>query len=195
MILSHLFPVRVVQDEIVLGDDLRCVLLDDIKHRTIECGDHRSAVGDAWRSRLNLHQPTNHDSIMLLMEKVKKFTERAIHALHVNARYEITECWLNVLRAGAYNAPHDHYPNHWSGVLWIDVEDHGEKDSPAGNFEFHCPYPARAMGCDTGALFVQPMNGVAILFPAGLKHMVHPVARGERISLAWNIIVEPEKKT
>lgn len=196
MILSHLFPVRVVQDEIKI-DDLKPALLDAFKSGMIGDGDRRSAVGDAWRSRLNLHVHPRIQPVTTLIERVLSFTDRAVKALHVDTIHTVTECWLNVLRAGAYNAPHDHYPNHWSGVLWIDVEDHGADDSPAGNFEFHCPYPARAMGTDTSSLFVKPRNGVAIFFPAGLKHMVHPVAvnKPERVSLAWNVIVEPEKKS
>lgn len=198
MKLSLLFPLRVVQDEIKV-DDIAPGILDAWRSGKIESGEMRSNVG-GWRSQLDLHKRALTPELVVLNERVLDFTTNAVHALHVDARFKITECWLNVLGPGGYNSPHDHYPNNWSGVLWIDAETNGAAESPAGDFEFHCPYPARAMGSDTASLFVKPTNGVAIFFPAGLKHMVHPVATTatrKRISLAWNVIVEPltEKKS
>lgn len=192
MRLSALFPVRIVEDEIEV-DDLRPGIAETIASGVLDGRpeDKRSALGNAWRSRLNLHGKQGmNDACRLLVERVEAFTSKALTHLYRAPKFTIGECWLNKLGRGGYNAPHDHHPYDWSGVVWIDTE--GPHDNePNGAFEFMSPYYSRAFNDPNGSLMIHPINGVALLFPSGLKHMVHPVLTDRsRISMAWNIHVE-----
>lgn len=204
MRVSSLFPVQVVEDEIEV-DDLVPRIEATIASGFLDgaANDKRSALGNSWRSRLDLHDHVHWSSdtvLVPLIERVREFTSRAIVTIYndpprntVTGRvkgYRLGECWLNKLGRGGYHAAHDHYPYHWSGVLWIRAEG-PEGDDPNGAFEFMSPYHSRALNNPDGSLLIHPINGVAILFPSGLKHMVHPVQTDRtRISLAWNIYVE-----
>lgn len=143
----------------------------------------RSSVGDAWKSDLMLHHAGHTESLPViddLVARVRLFCMGSVGRL-----FHIDECWLSVLRRTAYNAVHDHYPHEWSGVLWLDAEHEAEDTAPAGFLEFISPLPNTHSG--DGNLWVKPINGAAILFPASLKHMVHPTrSQRTRISFAWN---------
>lgn len=201
--LAFHFPVKIVSGEIPI-DDIRQDVIEVVRIRGIPASpNQRSNIGESsWRSRMDLHLflsrlpfrtkfPTDRIyPIHVLVSRVQAFTDACINALHVKARATIQECWLNELGPGAYNSPHDHFPYHWSGILWIDAEHEPVSDGPAGNVELFSPYASRAFGQEHGSVFVRPVNGCALFFPSGLKHMVHPTTVGKRISLAWNCNVE-----
>lgn len=185
------FPIKIVSCEIPI-DDIRDELIRDVSSRCIKSSiNQRSNIGSAWRSDTQLHTADVTSTIAKLLDRVIEFNKTCIDALHVKAKPIITECWLNELGPGAYNSPHDHFPAQWSGILWIDAE-HETGDGPAGNLELMAPYPARVFGQQSGSIFVKPVNGMAMFFPSGLKHMVHPTTTGKRISLAWNCNVEAQ---
>ena len=104
---------------------------------------------------------------------------------------------------GGWNAPHHHFPCHWSGVYYVDDGGISADPSLGGELEFMDPRgPAPAMyaphlafaipgGLSVGANeTVQPKAGRLVMFPAWLLHQVRPY-RGdaERISVALNLSV------
>ncbi len=169
---------------LVSVDDLRAKIIWTINSGLIDGDKTRSSIGHAWRSDLMLHQAGHAESLPAiddLVTRVRLFCTSAGGRM-----FMIDECWLNALHCNAYNSVHDHYPHEWSGVLWIDAEHETEETFPAGCLEFISPFPNRAHSGD-GNLYVKPINGAAVLFPASLKHMVHPTrSQRTRISFAWN---------
>ncbi len=213
--VSFHFPIRILQGAIEI-DDVKPSLIEALSEGRIEGGAKRSNIGDTWRSTLTL-QHSNVEQVKVLMDRIGRFSEQCADVLYTSAKPVIGECWMNALRNGGYNAPHDHLPFEWSGILWIDAEHETETTFPSGNVEFFSPYASRAFGEDTGSLFVRPKNGVALFFPSGVKHMVHPgiqhMVRTEhttrsgakiestrkvsdtRISMAWNCNIVPKDKS
>lgn len=195
--VSLLFPVKFVQSEIEI-DDVKAQLLDDLVRAKIPHGSNgRSNVGAAsWRSRLDLmksgRSDTKSSALATILDRVRAFTRAAVEAIYDGYQPVFRECWLNVLGPGSYNAPHDHAPHALSGILWIDAE--SESDGIGGNVEFWAPFVGQHYATDS-SLMIKPIDGVAIMFPSTVKHMVHPVPahRRSRIALAWNVDVE--KKT
>jgi uncharacterized protein (TIGR02466 family) len=101
--------------------------------------------------------------------------------------------WANINRAGDFNRVHSHGGVHWSGVYYVD---HGDG---AGELELIDP---RHLSATTPApgfplshrLVVKPEPGLLVLFPGWLEHWVTPSrATGERISIAFNIVVAPPR--
>ncbi len=189
--LSLQFPIKIVSGEIPI-DDIRADVIAAVKsRRVVGTLNQRSNIGASWRSTMELHKERpSFLPVQMLLARVLDFNNACVDTLHVSkTKADIAECWLNELSPGAYNSPHDHFPFQWSGILWIDAE-HETGDGPAGNLELMSPYASRAFGQQSGSVFVKPVNGMALFFPAGLKHMVHPTTTGKRISLAWNCNVE-----
>ncbi len=105
--------------------------------------------------------------------------------------------WANVNRRGDYNKVHLHPGATWSGVYYVDAGDPPPAAAPdAGRLSLLDPMPAALMSFLAGlvrvTLEVAPADGLMVLFPSYLPHMVHPYA-GERprISIAFNAHKEP----
>ena len=106
----------------------------------------------------------------------------------------LLECegWINVNPTGAYNTPHDHPGNLWSGTYYVTTPDAGDAGGPSGRIEFidsragladnfvKAPFTASKCG-------VRPQPGMLLIFPANLLHWVHPnTAPEERVTVAFN---------
>jgi uncharacterized protein (TIGR02466 family) len=105
--------------------------------------------------------------------------------------------WANVNRRGDYNKVHLHPGATWSGVYYVDAGDppsEGTRD--AGRLSLMDASPTAQMtflaGLVRPTLEVAPADGLMVLFPSYLPHMVHPYA-GERprISIAFNAHRDP----
>jgi uncharacterized protein (TIGR02466 family) len=111
------------------------------------------------------------------------------HELHLGS------IWANVTGPGGWNAPHHHFPAHWSGVFYIAARGlgSGATDDLAGTIEFLNPTPWQAVWGRSGNFAYVPQEGVILLFPSSLVHFVHPHAGDEdRISVAFNFNVTPK---
>jgi uncharacterized protein (TIGR02466 family) len=109
----------------------------------------------------------------------------------------LTDCWVNVDGPGAFHTPHGHYPAAWSGVVYVRAEHTAspEPTSRDGKIELLCPVPVpEAFALPTGVT-VAPRDGMILLFPSGLPHLVHPHrAARERIGIAFNLAVVPRAR-
>lgn len=105
--------------------------------------------------------------------------------------------WANVLRSGGYHRMHTHPGCVWSGVYYIATGKPDPDHPTSGRLELHDPRTAVEMMALPGTPFGQPVlinpePGMMVIFPSWLRHMVHPfVGEGERITIAWNMLVDP----
>lgn len=107
----------------------------------------------------------------------------------------LTQYWANVVGAGGWNAPHHHFPYHWSGVYYVSAAAGAAAgaDELSGMIEFLNPTPWHAMWGRSGNFAHRPQDGLMLLFPASLVHFVHPHAQDEqRVSIAFNFHVMPK---
>jgi uncharacterized protein (TIGR02466 family) len=104
--------------------------------------------------------------------------------------------WANVLAAGGWNAPHHHFPQHWSGVFYVSVGSvSGTTDDMSGMIEFLNPTPLHSAIGRGGNYFYAPKDGLVLLFPGSLLHFVHPHANETpRVSIAFNLNVVPRAR-
>ena len=106
--------------------------------------------------------------------------------------------WANVNRAGSYNKMHNHPGFHWSGVYYVDVGERDAKETDSGKIEFQdprgfvsmLPIPGKPFGQTTS---IRPRSGALLIFPSFIYHAVTPyTGAGERISIAFNVLLEGE---
>lgn len=171
------------------------LLAEVLAHRDADPGVVRSNrnawhSGDAFLAQRSAH-------LAWVIQKVTRFAHLALATRYANwsrSELQFASCWANVLGPGGWNAPHHHFPCHWSGVFYVDVGDAGAiPGDPSGMIEFLNPTPWMAHVGSTGNHVYAPKPGLMLLFPSSLQHFVHPHA-GERprVSIAYNFNVVPK---
>lgn len=150
----------------------------------------------AWHSGDEFfHQRSEHVAWML--QKATKYAHHALARYYDNwstTALSLTSCWANVLGNGGWNAPHHHFPCHWSGVYYVQVGRLGTgPEDPAGYIEFLNPTPWQTAFNRSGNFLYGPKEGLILIFPASLYHFVHPNYSDDlRISIAYNFTVVPK---
>jgi uncharacterized protein (TIGR02466 family) len=165
------------------------------EHRSKHPGVRRSNR-NAWHSGDELYAVRD-PHVDWLLAKVTAFARRALAPLHgdwATSELTLTSYWANVLGPGGWNAPHHHYPTHWSGVYYVSVPGIGSGvEDMSGLVEFINPMPWSATFGRTGNFATGPKPGMLFLWPAPLLHFVHPHAGPEdRVSIAYNLTVTPK---
>lgn len=153
---------------------------------------------NGWHSESNLHLMDD-ENIRWLNGQIADFSRTCIVDVDKSLKSAdiiLNSLWANVSDYGSWNAPHNHFPSHWSGVFYITVEncyDHTDKKDKNGKIEFLNPNPlAGAYGQPNGVTYT-PKDGQILLFPAMLQHLVHPnLTQNLRISMAFNLHVVPK---
>jgi uncharacterized protein (TIGR02466 family) len=154
---------------------------------------------NGWHSDNDFHL-TQDENIQWLNGQIAEVTRACI--VNVDKKLKaadlvLNSCWANVSEYGCWNAPHNHFPSHWSGVFYVNVEDcysETDKKDKNGKIEFLNPNPlAGAYGQPNGITYT-PKNGQMLVFPAMLQHLVHPnLTQNLRITMAFNLNVIPPK--
>lgn len=102
----------------------------------------------------------------------------------------VADSWAVVGGRGASHVPHHHGPSPWSGIVYVDVDAALPEgtSSRAGHLEFLSPIAAsQAFFVPSGAV-VRPRDGLMLLFPSPLVHLVHATeADAERVTVAFDL--------
>jgi uncharacterized protein (TIGR02466 family) len=102
----------------------------------------------------------------------------------------VADSWATIGGRGASHVPHNHGPSPWSGIVYIDVDAALREGSSAraGRLEFLSPIAAsQAFFVPSGAVF-EPTDGLMLLFPSPLLHLVHPTEGDTpRVTVAFDI--------
>jgi hypothetical protein len=118
----------------------------------------------------------------------------------IKGKYEVNSLWINYMKSGDFNPPHNHTNADVSFVLYIDVpekllqeerEHEGTTDGP-GSIEFVISHylPKHFIGSYS---FI-PESGHMFIFPSELNHTVSPFKSNViRTSVAGNLIFEHNK--
>jgi len=148
---------------------------------------------NAWHSGEEFLQHRS-ENVAWVLQKILKFSRFVLGRYYDNwqtSELDLGGCWANVLDAGGWNAPHHHFPCHWSGVFYVSTGPVGEKQGdPAGMIEFLNPTPWLSAAGQPGNFLHAPKNGLMLIFPASIYHFVHPHSNAEpRVSIAYNFNV------
>jgi uncharacterized protein (TIGR02466 family) len=162
-----------------------------LEMREAEAGVSVSNQG-GWHSKSDLHH-SKEPSVHWLMQHIAVVGNRCIrHGQTVpdDSKLMLASAWVNINEAGDWNAPHAHFPCHWSGVVYIDLNS-GEADVTKGgmdgNIMFFDPLPLGPQYQRPPTITKTPDVGRMFIFPAYIVHMVAPhFDNGPRISVAFN---------
>jgi uncharacterized protein (TIGR02466 family) len=201
--LTHiqlLFPTPLVTFQVEEADTLNRELLAEIEARRRKEEGVAKSNRQGWHSASDLFK-RKEKAQARLAGMVREAVEQATRKLAPDANLTRLrmECdgWINVNPTGAYNTPHDHPGNLWSGTYYVATPEAGEDSGQSGRIEFidartgladnlvNAPFTASKLG-------VRPKAGMLLLFPANLLHWVHPNAAAEdRVTIAFNARFTP----
>lgn len=194
--VESLFPTPLVLVELPDHEDLNARLLKEIaKRRSDEQSQDRSNR-HGWHSAPDLFkrtEPAQADLAKRLVGMTMAATQKITGEGELPDVTTSFDGWININPAGAYNAPHDHPGALWSGCYYVSVPKPEEGNPDAGAIEFLADRPSSpytrlvktAMTSDK--VKVRPKPGMVLLFPARVRHWVHPhQADEERVTIAFN---------
>lgn len=149
-----------------------------------------------WHSDRDLFErtePAHRQLATILRDFVAEAGARMIPDLPADLAMQM-EGWINVNPTGAFNAPHDHAGAFWSGTYYALVPAPSDADDRmSGAIEFIDPRGSLGSSVKIETPFtrprftVRPAAGMLLLWPAYVKHWVHPNrAQGERVTVAFN---------
>ncbi len=158
-----------------------------------------------WRSTEDLWQwpePCVGQLKERVFQSFKTFISDA-GSLPADTHYQYASAaWANIHRAGGYNVVHQHAGFQWAGVYYVAAQlVHNQGADPdenpySGVLTLEDPRPGAAMtplqGFNAGlSTNIEATTGMLVMFPAWLRHFVHPYQGLEpRISIAFNIRLE-----
>jgi uncharacterized protein (TIGR02466 family) len=153
--------------------------------------DGRSVRG-GWHSGALFHSGAP-ESVRWLLGECLSYARTALAPAYGEWRghaLRLGSAWATVLGPTAYNSPHHHRPQTWSGVIWVQVPPIPADAAPGAScLELFHPSPD-----DTpfgrGSVLLTPTEGRLALFPGHLLHTVHPSGAADeapRIAVAFNL--------
>lgn len=201
--LAHvqmLFPSPLVTFQVDDAESLNRELLTEIeKRRASEEGAVRSNR-QGWHSDYDLFRRKEKAQARLaaiIREALEQATLKLAPDTNLSKLNMDCEGWINVNPTGAYNTPHDHPGNFWSGTYYVTVPNAGEGLESSGVIEFldsstglsasmvRAPFTAPKAS-------IRPKAGMLLIFPANLLHWVHPnAAKEDRVTIAFNAKFSP----
>ena len=141
---------------------------------------------------------TNYGSEKLIKDHLNSLFDQSI-AKVIDGNLEMFNYWININGKGAYNVKHRHPQAHFSGVYYVQCPEHSGEiifENPHGftAFDELSCYKEEFMQQMTQhkSISVYPTEGLLLIFPAHLEHMVATNNSDEdRISIGFNCLVHP----
>lgn len=186
--IQWLFPVPLFRIQLEDYAAHREALLDFArKLRDKDPGVNRSNVG-GWHSN-DIRKYFNAPPLDWVEQQIFLGAAKGIaqsRQIEPNFDIQIGSAWFIINQKNAWNSPHTHMPSQWSGVLYISVNKHNAGNA-GGKIVFIDPIPLGPAYRNLINAQVEPTEGLMLIFPSYLTHMVAPhSADEERISLSFN---------
>jgi uncharacterized protein (TIGR02466 family) len=189
LIQESLYSIPLFKKKLAKFGAHRAALLESIQRfRQRDPGNKRSNVG-GWHSSDIRHLKDDPPFGWLFQQLIAASVE-CIGRVRPRAQSGdvfMDSAWIVINRAGEWNKPHTHMPSQWSGVFYCQV-DESIDDRDEGHLLFIDPIPLGPHYRNPVNAFVRPENGLMVLFPSYLTHMVEPHRRDlERIVISFNL--------
>lgn len=190
-----LFPTPLVTFVVDDAEKLNRELMKEIEQRRRDEQGEAKSNRQGWHSAFDLFRRKEKAQARLagiIREAVTQATARLAPNADLSPLQMEMEGWINVNPTGAYNTPHSHPGNLWSGTYYVATPEAGDERDSSGRIEFidsrgglednfvRAPFTASKCG-------IRPKPGMLLMFPANLLHWVHPnAAAEERVTIAFN---------
>lgn len=103
------------------------------------------------------------------------------------------EAWGNIMDNGDCTMIHNHHRADWSGVYYVDAERRSDETYGNGCLELVDPRTVQLLSGPGRFrrpfrhITIEPVNGLLVLFPSWMNHLVYSYRGPERISIAFNL--------
>lgn len=190
-----IFPSIVTETHCELYNYIRDDLIDWIyRYQSTVDSVHLSNRG-GWQSPSNFY---GIESFSIFKDYI---VNNALQSLpqHDKRKFELNNMWININKKGDYNIAHVHPGCDLSGIFYVKAPENCGKlvfNNPHSFDEFHLLDTVstefmKKYNYDFIFEFT-PQEGLLVLFPASLQHLVEPNQTDEdRISIAFNLNLEP----
>lgn len=202
--IKHLFSAPVFQFIMKDHERLNRSLKSLILAKREELPGERMSNAGGWQSPKNL-QDWESPCVRQLIDGIDLgvflmmsscLDEEAVKSMK---RWHVA-AWANVNEWGDYNMMHNHSGGVWSGVYYVSAGDPDPERPYSGALTFRSPHMAALVFDNLNApeqirrvfppeYSIAPRDGLTILFPSWLDHLVHPYfGKAPRISVSWDVI-------
>ena len=175
---------------------LNAALLKEIAARRREEPGIKRSNHIGWHSSLDLFERSEpgHARLAKEIDAIVAVCTAKIAPAYPTDLARKHEGWVNVSPSHAMNTPHDHPGAFWSGTYYVQVP---PPDDPADKYSGAIEFidPRGSIGATfrvetpftRGKFTARPAAGTCLLWPAFLKHWVHPNRSSkERVTIAFN---------
>ena len=194
--LHNMFPVPLLMARLADSASLDTRLFAEAcVRRETEAGmDRSNRYG--WHSKADFFsrkEPAHRELAGIVREFIDQSCGRSMPERPKRLRLKY-DGWVNLNPTHAMNAPHDHAGAFWSGTYYalVPLPDDPE-DKLSGAIEFIDPRGSLGSNVQIDTPFtkpkftVRPAPGPLMLWPAYLKHWVHPnQASSDRLTVSFN---------
>jgi uncharacterized protein (TIGR02466 family) len=202
--IKHLFSAPVFQFILKGHEQLNQSLKSVILSKREELPAEKMSNAGGWQSPKNLQdwespcvrQLIDGIDIGVFLLMTVCLDEEAVQSMR---RWHVA-AWANVNERGDYNMIHNYSGGVWSGVYYVSAGTPDPDHPFSGVLTFRSPTMA-ALALDNldvpeqlrrvfpSEYSVAPQDGLVVLFPSWLDHLVHPYfGSAPRISVSWDVI-------
>ncbi len=178
------------------------VLFGDVLYRNkldIDTQAILKNMNEPLKSQINLKENHKESALYVLEEKQHKELKKIINneiqqyannIMKYDADFKITTSWFTVTDTMEKSQYHQHKNSFISGVLYLNVNEHSGSITFEDFRDEQIKVPCTEYNILNGnAYTVQPVNGLILLFPSKVWHVVNQnQSEQKRHSLAFNVM-------
>lgn len=193
----NIFPVPVFRFEFDLAEPIRAEMVPFFKD--VEKTDH---VNFSNRYTANSYTSfySNEDIIGLpQLEKLRNFIKNSAQQVHnsvgLAGELSFTNSWFSINRQYGFHEAHNHVPDIWSGVYYLQATEQDATISFVNKsiVDTGWPYKAKKLSQTdfvSSQVTCPVKTGMLIIFPSYLEHKVNQqLTDSERFNIAFNMSV------
>lgn len=191
-----IFPKIVTETHCELYNYIRDDLIDWIyEYKPTVDSVHISNIG-GWQSPSDFHTI---ESFSVFRNYIVNNAIQSVPQYNKRELY-LNNMWININKKGDYNVAHVHPGCVLSGVFWVKAPENCGKLVFTNPHSFEEYYLLDSVSTEfmkkynyDGTFVFTPQEGLLVLFPAHLQHLVEPNQTDEdRISIAFNLSFNPQ---
>jgi uncharacterized protein (TIGR02466 family) len=194
----NLFPVPVAHATFDRAQELCTEIVPIFKD--IEVRDTRDHVGKYSTGSYTSFFSNGHIITMPQLESLRNFIKDTVQTLHQSVGLagdlEFTNSWFSINRQHSYHEAHNHCPDIWSGVYYVQANQADAAISFVNKTLIDTGWPYTATKTANTDFVSNQVNcpvesGLLLVFPSYLVHKVNQQeADSERITIAFNMSVK-----
>lgn len=176
---DFIFPIKLVSERVNSFD------LDRFKNIIQEYRQEHPSVQKSNRGGWQSQLFSSDESISNVVRSAVETYKRGTRLEELCLDLELDNYWFNVNPPGTYNSLHIHPGSVLSGVFWVSCPEN------CGRLIVRHPNEMVNYYLGPDELSIDPQEGLLVLFPSYLPHLVEPNQGSEdRISISFNLNIK-----